>query len=123
MNANERQSDDKRLSPNRVDSRPLADLRPSADFFPPRPPATTKIYAYADTNPQYAGLLKIGYTTKSAKERLEEIYPVKMPGKPPYRIVLEEPAMRQDCTVFTDNDFHRMLRINGIKNPQGELFR
>lgn len=33
------------------------------DFFPPRPKVAPKIYAYEDTNPQYAGLLKIGYTT------------------------------------------------------------
>ena len=31
-------------------------------FFPPRPEARPMIYAYADTNPQYAGLLKVGYT-------------------------------------------------------------
>jgi hypothetical protein len=45
------------------------------------------------------------------------------PGKPPYRIVLEESAMRNDGTVFTDRDVHRMLRINGVKNPDGEWFR
>jgi hypothetical protein len=36
----------------------------SKDFFPPRPKAQPKIYAYEGTNPQYAGLPKIGYTTK-----------------------------------------------------------
>jgi len=33
------------------------------DFFPPRPESRPSIYAYEDTNPQYAGLLKVGYTT------------------------------------------------------------
>ena len=94
----------------------------SNDFFPPRPEARPTIYAYEDTHPQFAGLLKVGYTTRSARERLEEIYPVKTPGKPPYRIVLEEAAMRGDGTVFTDHDVHRMLRINGVKNPEGEWF-
>ncbi|MCW5938361.1 MAG: hypothetical protein KF884_07580 [Fimbriimonadaceae bacterium] len=41
----------------------------SAEFFPSRPLATPSIYAYEDTNPQYAGLLKIGYTTLSVRER------------------------------------------------------
>lgn len=34
----------------------------SNDFFPPRPDATPTIYAYEDTNSQYAGLLNVGYT-------------------------------------------------------------
>ena len=92
-------------------------------FFPPRPAAVPKIYAYEDTNPQYAGLLKIGYTTQDVAARVAQQYPTLRPGPPPYRIVLEEPAMRQDGTVFTDHDVHRMLRINGVKNPDGEWFR
>ncbi len=95
----------------------------SNGFFPPRPASRPTIYAYEDTNPQYADLLKVGYTTKSAKERLNEIYPVKTPGKPPYVIHIEESAMRNDGTVFTDHDVHRMLRLNGVKNPEGEWFR
>ncbi|MEW6077470.1 MAG: GIY-YIG nuclease family protein [Thermodesulfobacteriota bacterium] len=92
-------------------------------FFPPRPASRPTIYAYEDTHPQFAGLLKVGYTTRTARERLDEIYPVKTPGRSPYRIVLEEAAMRGDGTVFTDHDVHRMLRIDGIKNPEGEWFR
>ena len=95
----------------------------SKDFFPPRPQVQPKIYAYEDTHPQYAGLLKVGYTTKDVRERVAEQYPTRRPGPPPYRIVLEEPAMRRDGTVFTDHDVHRMLRINGIQKVQGEWFR
>jgi hypothetical protein len=95
----------------------------SKDFFPRRPEVQPKIYAYEDTNPQYAGLFKVGYTTKDVGERVAEQYPTRRPGPPPYRIVLEEPAMRRDGTVFTDHDVHRMLRINGIHNPEGEWFR
>jgi hypothetical protein len=32
------------------------------DFFPSRPTLTPAIYAYEDSNPQYAGLLKVDYT-------------------------------------------------------------
>ncbi len=94
-----------------------------ADFFPPRPAVTPKIYAYEDTHPQYAGLLKVGYTSKSVQERVAAQYPTARPGQPPYRIVLEETAIRNDGTVFTDREVHRMLRINGIPNPEGEWFR
>ncbi|MCC7202048.1 MAG: GIY-YIG nuclease family protein [Nitrospirae bacterium] len=95
----------------------------SNDFFPPRPASRPTIYAYEDTNPQYAGLLKVGYTTLDVQSRVAQQYPILRPGKPPYQIVLEEPAMRNDGTVFTDRDVHRMLRINGVKNPDGEWFR
>ena len=95
----------------------------SKEFFPSRPESTPKIYAYEDTNTQYDGLLKIGYTTKDAKCRVAQQYPTKRPGKLPYRIVLEESAMRNDGTVFTDHDIHRYLRLIGIKNPNGEWFK
>ncbi len=93
------------------------------EFFPQRPKIEPKIYAYNDTNPQYSGLLKIGYTTKSVQERVAEQYPTARPGDPPYRIVLEEPAIRKDGTAFNDHDVHRMLRINGIRKEGGEWFR
>src|SRR2546426_6721426 len=95
----------------------------SRDFFPPRPESRPTVYAYEDTNPQYAGLLKVGYTTVDAKTRVSQQYPTLRPGKPPYRIVLEESAMRNDGTVFTDRDVHRMLRVNGVKHAEGEWFR
>ncbi len=95
----------------------------SNGFFPPRPASRPTIYAYEDTHPQYAGLLKVGYTTVDVQNRVAQQYPTKKPGQPPYRIVLEESAMRNDGTVFTDHDVHRMLRLNGVKNPEGEWFR
>ncbi|MBI4720569.1 MAG: GIY-YIG nuclease family protein, partial [Chitinivibrionia bacterium] len=95
----------------------------SDNFFPPRPASRPTIYAYEDTNPQYAGLLKVGYTTVDAQSRVAKQYPTLRPGNPPYRIVLEESAMRCDGTVFADHDIRRMLRLNGIKNPEGEWFR
>src|SRR4030042_177161 len=95
----------------------------SKEFSPPRPETKPTIYAYEDTNPQYSGLLKVGYTTVNVRMRLMQQYPTLRPGKPPYRIVLEESAMRNDGTVFTDHDVHRYLRIVGVKNLEGEWFR
>ncbi len=95
----------------------------SRDFFPPRPESKPTIYAYEDTNPQYKGLLKVGYTTVSVQDRVAQQYPTKKPGKPPYRIVIEESAMRNDGTTFTDREVHRQLRATGVKNPEGEWFR
>jgi len=95
----------------------------SKEFFPPRPDARPTIYAYQDTNPQYDGLLKVGYTTKSAQKRVAAQYPIIKPGKLPYRILLEESAMRNDGTVLTDRDVHRYLRMIGVKNAAGEWFK
>lgn len=93
-----------------------------SDFFPQRPKVAPKIYAYEDTHPQYAGLLKVGYTTRSAEERVAEQYPTLRPGPPPYHIVLEEPAIRNDGTTFTDHDVHRTLKSMGISQKDGEWF-
>lgn len=93
------------------------------DFFPPRPRANPTIYAYEDTNPQYKGLLKVGFTTNSAQERIAQQYPTLRPGVAPYKILLEESAMRSDGTFFTDRDVHRYLRKKNIRNPEGEWFK
>ena len=42
----------------------------SKDFFPPRPKSRPMIYAYEDTNPQYANMLKVGYTTVDVQSRV-----------------------------------------------------
>jgi hypothetical protein len=94
----------------------------SKAFFPPRPDSHPTIYAYEDTSPQYTGLLKVGYTAKDVKTRVAQQYPILRPGKLPYRIVLEESAMRSDGTAFMDHEVHRALRDMGIKNPSGEWF-
>lgn len=93
------------------------------DFFPAKSPAEPRIYAYQDTNPQYVGLLKVGYTTNAVADRVAQQYPTKRPGNLPYKIVLDEPAMRNDGSSFKDHDVHRELKRQGILNPEGEWFK
>ena len=95
----------------------------SQEFFPQRPAANPTIYAYEDTNPQYRGLLKVGFTNIDAKTRVAQQYPIIKPGALPYKIVLEESAMRNDGTSFSDHDVHRWLKKRGIKNSAGEWFK
>lgn len=92
------------------------------DFFPQRPKIKPAIYAYEDTNPQYKGLLKVGYTAVDVQTRVAQQYPTLRPGILPYRIVFEESAMRNDGTVITDHQVHSYLKNIGIKNPNGEWF-
>lgn len=94
----------------------------SQDFFPKRPEAKPTIYAYEDTNPQYKGLLKVGYTNVNVQKRVAQQYPTLRPGSLPYHIVLEESAMRTDGSSFIDKDVHRYLRKRGFYNPGGEWF-
>lgn len=95
----------------------------SMKFFPQRPEANPTIYAYEDTNPQYKGLLKVGFTTTDARTRVAQQYPTLRPGALPYKILLEESAMRNDGSAFTDHDVHRYLRKKGFANPEGEWFK
>lgn len=94
----------------------------SKEFFPPRPAATPTIYAYEDSHPEYKGMLKVGYTARSAATRVAQQYPTAKPGKQPYTIVLEESAMRSDGSAFTDHDVHRALLQAGVKRKGGEWF-
>ena len=88
---------------------------PQMDFFPQRPEVHPIIYAYRDLNPDYDGLLKVGYTEKDVDRRVAQQYPTKRPdGKLPYEILYRSSAMREDGSCFTDHDVHRMLRRRKI---------
>ena len=95
----------------------------SNKFFPKKVDSSPTIYVYEDTNPQYAGLLKVGYTAVNARDRVAQQYPTLRPGNLPYRILLEESAMRSDGSAFSDHDVHKVLRKKGIQNPNGEWFK
>ena len=94
------------------------------DFFPQRPSLTPMIYAYEDLNPEYKGLLKVGYTEVDVDRRVAQQYPTKRPdGKIPYRIVLRESAMYPDGNSFSDHDVHRALKKKRVIAAGGEWFR
>ena len=96
---------------------------PQMDFFPQRPEVHPMIYAYRDLNPDYDGLLKVGYTEKDVDRRVAQQYPTKRPdGKLPYEILYRSSAMREDGSCFTDHDVHRMLRRRKITGVGGEWF-
>ena len=92
------------------------------EFFPVRKDLSPIIYAYSDTNPQYNGFLKIGFTTRTAEERVKEQYPTQRPGKKPYSIDLIESAIRIDGSSFNDHDIHKLLIKKGFKQKAREWF-
>lgn len=94
------------------------------DFFPERPQIKPMIYAYEDTNPQYKGMLKVGYTAIGVEKRVGQQYPIKRPdGVIPYKIVYRESAMYPDGTSFLDHAVHDVLEQKGLENVGGEWFR
>lgn len=90
-------------------------------FFPARPKGYPQIYAYSD--PRFAGQLKVGYTTIGVQERVRQQYPVILPGEQPYRIVVEESAMRADGSSFMDHEVHDYLKRHGVECTGGEWYR
>lgn len=98
---------------------------PKKDYFPMRPDINPTIYAYEDTNPQYEGLLKVGFTRRTSDIRVKEQYNIKRPSYiVPYRIVLSESAMYPDGThYFIDDPVHDALERRNIENVDGEWYR
>lgn len=95
----------------------------NAEFFPRRPDVHPMIYAYEENNPNYKGLLKVGYTKSDVERRVAQQYPTLRPGGVPYKIVFKESAMYCDGGCFTDHDIHRYLVCHGIRRVDGEWFR
>jgi len=94
------------------------------NFFPLRPATQPIIYAYEENNPEYEGLLRVGFTTRHIEERMAEHYPTKRPdGKIPYRVVFAESAMYSDGGNFRDNDVHRTLKKRKVSCVGGDWFR
>ena len=80
-----------------------------------------RIYAYSDEH--FPGCLKVGYTTRTAEERVrEQTEAVKMP-KQTWCIELDELAIRNDGTFFTDHEIHRRLQRMEVVREKGEWFR
>lgn len=81
------------------------------NYFPQRPTVTPTIYAYRLIGvDSHKGYLKVGYTDRTAKERIDEQLHT---SKVQYKIVLVESAMSNDGSCFTDKDVHRLLERKG----------
>lgn len=91
------------------------------NFFPQRPEATPTIYAYELTGVStHMGMLKVGYTCRNAQVRVAEQLQT---AQLQYKIVLEDSAMRNNGTTFTDHEVHSCLVRNGIRHEKNEWFR
>lgn len=92
-----------------------------------------RIYAY--TEPQYKetpwqgkrqgkGLIKVGFTTRlSSLERIAEQFGTNKPTSTPFEILLDDIAIRNDNTYFTDHEVHKVLeKLGCYRFPNSEWF-
>ena len=90
------------------------------DFFPKRPDTKPTIYAYKILGAENReGLLKVGHTIRDARRRVKEQLGT---AGLEYEIVLEESAIRNDGSAFTDHEVHRALEEKGFTRVDGEWF-
>src|SRR4051794_41179964 len=84
------------------------------EILAPKPKARPRIYAYSIADEAHNGLLKIGQTTRNVKQRVAE--QLKTAAIKNYTIELDEPAERDDGTIFSDHEVRgALLRKNFAK--------
>ena len=87
------------------------------ELLPERPTARLRIYAWSPNDPPvgYAGLLKVGQTTKAdVNARIRESQGQMQQA---YTLHVDELAERGDGTVFRDSDVRQRLIDKGFENP------
>ena len=95
--------------------------RPIEKILAPKPQARPRIYAYSIADEAHEGLLKVGQTTRDVKQRVAE--QLKTAAITRYKIELDEPAERDDGTIFTDHEVRAALVRKGFENTDLEWMR
>jgi hypothetical protein len=88
--------------------------KPVDEIFAPKPSVQPRIYAYSIADEAHQGLLKVGQTTRDVRQRISQ--QLGTAGISNYRIELDEPAVRDDGTIFSDHEVRAALGAKGIKN-------
>ena len=87
--------------------------KPIEEILAPKPEARPRIYAYSIDDEAHKGLLKVGQTTRDVKQRVAE--QLKTAAIKNYTIELDEPAERDDGTIFTDHEVRAALVREGLR--------
>ncbi len=95
--------------------------KPIKEILAPKPEARPRIYAYSILDAAHKGLLKVGQTTRDVRQRLVE--QLKTAAIKNYRIELDESAVGDDGTIFTDHEVRAALVRKGFENPELEWMR
>src|SRR5258708_3334052 len=88
------------------------------EILVPKPEVRPRIYAYSIADEAHEGLLKVGQTTRDVQHRVAE--QLKTAAIKNYRVELDEPAERQDGTLFSDHEVRATLVRKGFLNVELE---
>lgn len=91
------------------------------EIFAPKPDVKPRIYAYTIHDAAHAGLLKVGQTTRNVKRRIAE--QLKTAAIKNYTIELDESAVRDDGSFFSDHEVRATLSQKGFENVELEWMR
>ena len=96
--------------------------RPIEELLPEKPEARLRIYAWSTTEiKKFEGCLKVGQTTKKdVNVRIKESQGV---AQVAYVLEVDEPAEREDGTVFRDSAVRDRLKAKGFENVELEWMR
>jgi hypothetical protein len=101
----------------------MAMPKPTIDeILAPKPEARPPhIYAYSIDDEAHAGLLKVGQTTRDVKQRVAE--QLRTAAIRNFTIELDEPAEREDGSIFSDRDVRAALARKGFEKVELEWMR
>lgn len=88
--------------------------KPVDEIFAPKPQVQPRIYAYSIADGAHRGLLKVGQTTRDVRQRVAQ--QLGTAGISNYCIELDESAVRDDGSVFSDHEVRAALEARGVKN-------
>lgn len=91
------------------------------EILTPKPAVRPRIYAYSIADVAHEGLLKVGQTTREVAQRVAE--QLKTAAIKNYTVVLDEPAERDDGSIFSDHEVRAALVGKGFDNPELEWVR
>ena len=91
------------------------------EILAPKPEARPRIYAYSIDDMAHKDLLKVGQTTRNVKQRIAE--QLKTASIKNYKIELNEPAERDDGSIFSDHDVRAALGRKKFENTDLEWMR
>ena len=91
------------------------------EILAPKPEAQPRIYAYSIADKEHDGLLKVGQTTRDVKQRVAE--QLKTAAIKNYRIEVNELAVREDGSSFSDYEVRAALARKGFYKGELEWVR
>ncbi|WP_449428365.1 DEAD/DEAH box helicase family protein [Rhodanobacter umsongensis] len=95
--------------------------KPIDEILTPKPTARPRIYAYSIADAAHMAQLKVGQTTRDVKKRIAE--QLKTAAIKNYKIELDEPAERDDGSIFSDHVVRAALAKKGFENAALEWMR